>query len=259
MGSELTRRGADTRDAMWSARPMRERPDLVAEIHRDYARAGAVVHRTNTFRTRPRTVGGGDDWESLARAAVSCARCAVPVEHRVAGSVGPIEDCYRPDLAPPDDVARIEHEAIARVLAAAGVDLFVCETFASPREACIAVQACAKHGLPVWVSLTAGPNGDLLAPGELAGAARACVSAGASAVLVNCVAAEITLRWVEALASVGAPFGAYANASRWNEPPITPDAYAEYARTWTLAGATIVGACCGTGPEYVAKLAEVAT
>jgi S-methylmethionine-dependent homocysteine/selenocysteine methylase len=255
MGSELTRRGADTSLPLWSARALRDAPDLVRAIHEDYARLGVDVHRANTFRARRRTAG--DAWEALAREAVRCARAAALPGQRVAGSLGPLEDCYRPDLAPSDDEAGLEHDAFARFLAACGVDLLMCETFPSPREARVATRACVATGKETWVSLTAGPSAELMTPKELAGAARACVDEGARAVLVNCVAASLSGPYVEALAAVGARFGVYANASRWNEPALDPEAYADHARGFIAAGATILGGCCGTGPAHVARLAQL--
>ena len=94
----------------------------------------------------------------------------------------------------------------------AGVDLLLAEAFASPDEALAATDACVATGIETWVALTAGPNGDLLTPRDLASAARRCTDAGASAVLVNCVPASKTLAYVEALARGGGRFGAYANA-----------------------------------------------
>jgi S-methylmethionine-dependent homocysteine/selenocysteine methylase len=252
MGSELTRRGLDTSLPLWSARALLSAPGVVRDVHAAYARAGATHHRTNTFRARRRTAG--DRWEALARLAVRLAREAAP-SGVVLGSVGPLEDCYRPDLAPPDDVARREHEELARVLVDEGVDLLICETFASPREAAIAAAACARTGKETWVSLTAGPSGDLLTPSAMRDAARACVGEGASAVLVNCVAASRTLPWLEAIAAAHDRFGAYANASAWNEPPIDEDAYLVHARTWVAAGAFAVGGCCGTSEAVVRSLA----
>jgi len=252
MGSELSRRAVDTASPLWSAAALVDAPELVREIHASYADAGATHHRTNTFRARPRTAG--DDWERLARLAVRLARGS----HRVVlGSVGPIEDCYRPDLAPPDDVARREHAELARVLVDEGVDALICETFPSAREAAIATAACARTGKETWVSLTAGPNGDLMTPREMGDAARACAGEGASAVLVNCVAASDTLPYVEALARVHARVGVYANASRWNEPPIDDASYVACARLWLAAGASIVGSCCGTSASTIRALATL--
>jgi len=83
-----------------------------------------------------------------------------------------------------------------------------------------------------------------------AGAARV-VDAGATAVLVNCVAATRTLPYVEALAGRGVTVGAYANAAEWNGTKLGPDDYASQALKWNAAGAEVIGACCGTGPEWI--------
>jgi S-methylmethionine-dependent homocysteine/selenocysteine methylase len=265
VGTELWGRGIDTAGALWSANAIDRAPDVLASIHRDYAAAGATVHTAATFRTKRRSAG--ESWERLARRAVAIARGAVPEGHRVAGSIAPLEDCYRPDLAPTDSslLAR-EHGELARTLVDAGVDLLLVETFAAPHEALAATKACVTTGTETWVALTAGPHGDLLSPEALAEAARRCVDAGARAVLVNCVPATKTLPYVEALARVGAPFGAYANAGDKEEglgwvkakdargPALR---YAELARAWASAGATILGGCCGTGPTHIEALAQI--
>jgi S-methylmethionine-dependent homocysteine/selenocysteine methylase len=115
------------------------------------------------------------------------------------------------------------------------------------------------------VALTAGPHADLLTPAALAEAARRCVDRGASAVLVNCVPATMTLAYVEALAGVGARVGAYANAGEkddglgWlpmDRAGAAAARYACFARTWAAAGAAILGGCCGTGPAHIRALAR---
>src|SRR5262245_41802836 len=102
MGTEIAARGVSTDDPTWSAGALATAPDVVREIHVDYVRAGAVVHRTNTFRTQPRLFA--DRWRDLLRTAVRLAREAGAP--RVAGSIAPVFDCYRPDLSPPPDEAR---------------------------------------------------------------------------------------------------------------------------------------------------------
>nr|MDQ3034995.1 homocysteine S-methyltransferase family protein [Myxococcota bacterium] len=92
------------------------------------------------------------------------------------------------------------------------------------------------------------------------------VERGAQAVLVDCVPADRTLAFVEALASAGVPFGAYANAGcpedriGWaattDEPQRAAERYLAHAETWIAAGATLVGSCCGTGPAHVAALSR---
>jgi S-methylmethionine-dependent homocysteine/selenocysteine methylase len=261
MGTELARRGVATPEGPWSARALDAAPAVVAAIHRDYAAAGANVHTANTFRTQPRAVGRR--WAELARRAVDLVRENVPRDARVAGSMAPIEDCYRPDLSP-GAASRADHRELARILVGAGVDLLLCETFANPVEAAVAVEEAARAGVPTWIALTAGPSASLLTPDAMRDAAATCISAGAAAVLVNCTPAGATLSYVEALVGLGVPVGAYANAGDANEglgwgaeSASAASAYATLARTWIAAGATIVGGCCGTGPGHIARLAAL--
>lgn len=253
MGTELAARGVATPPPGWSAHALETAPDVVAAIHRDYAEAGATVHTANTFRTKRRQLG--ERWERLAREAVAIARRSVPAGHRVAGSLAPLEDCYRPDLSPPADELRREHAELARVLADAGADVLLCETFPSAREAAIAARAAARTGRETWVALTAGPDASLMTPAEMREAARACVGAGAARVLVCCTPPERTLAYLEAIAASGAPFGAYANAGpreRWGS--LSVDEYVHHAATWIAHGASVVGSCCGTTAAHVLEI-----
>ena len=268
-GTELIRRGHDLAGDAWSAVAIEHAPRTLGAIHAEYAAAGATVHTACTFRTQPRMFP--TRFAELTRKAVNLCREAVPRDHRVAGSLAPVMDCYQPAEAPSDDAARAGHEAMADALAAAGVDLILCETFPSTREGLLAVRAAAKTGVPVWLSLTAGPSGSLMSPAELAFAAREAAALGAQAVLVNCVAARLTEDYVRALAqalagvnaAAGVPVrvGAFANAGEpdealgWQHQDEAAAArYAQFARRWVDAGATIIGSCCGTGPAHTRAL-----
>ena len=138
------------------------------------------------------------------------------------------------------------------MLADAGVDVLLCETFPDATEAVVAVEEAVRTGVETWASLLPAT------PASLRETARACVAAGARVVLVNCVAAKDTLSFVEALADLGVPFGAYANAG-WGADAVTDaSAYEALARTWIDAGASVVGGCCGTGPAHIARIAALA-
>lgn len=250
LGAALQAQGVDLSAPAWSANALRSHPDAVAALHRLYADAGAQVHRANTFRTTRRACGA--DWETLARLAVKLARDAAKPGQRIAGCLGPLEDCYRPDLAP--EYPRPEHASLARVLASEEVDLILCETFPNPEEARMAVSAAVETGKPTWVSFTAGPDGKLLTPAQVFASARECLSLGASAVLVNCIAAELTGPYLDALWPIGVPYGAYANAAVWNGAPISAQRYGELAGQWRQKGASIIGGCCGTDASYLAAI-----
>jgi S-methylmethionine-dependent homocysteine/selenocysteine methylase len=267
VGTELAARGVPTPAPLWSAWALVHAPDVVAAIHRDYAAAGATVHTANTFRTKRRSAPA--NWEALARKAVSIARSAVPVGHRVAGSIAPLQDCYRPDLSP--DNPGPEHRELARVLADAGVDILLCETFPHVGEALVAVNEAGATGVETWVAFTAGPDASLLSPAQIEAGGREAVKRGARAVLVNCIPAVRTLEYVERLAGLGVAFGAYANAgapedgigwtgwvaggvSQGEDSSRGAQTYAALAAEWVGKGASIVGSCCGTGPAHIRAL-----
>ena len=261
LGTELDRRGVVTEMPSWSATAIEQAPDVIAAIHRDYAMAGATVHTANTFRTKRRTLG--DRWEALTHAAVRIARDSVPTSHRVAGSIAPLEDCYRPDLSPPE--SRAEHREMARALADAGCDILLCETFPHVGEAIVAVEEAVQTGLETWLALTAGPNADLLSPQEMTAAAGAAIGRGATAILVNCTPAESTLLFIRQLADdfPQVRIGAYANAGSpdnhigWSsDSSFGAEKYSKIAKKWIEAGATLIGGCCGTGPAHIASISR---
>jgi S-methylmethionine-dependent homocysteine/selenocysteine methylase len=251
LGSRLQEAGYDVSPPAWSARVLQSNPSAISALHREYAQAGCEVHRANTFRCARRACG--DDWALLAGLAVRLARAEARPGQRVAGSLGPLEDCYRPELAPAH--SRAEH-AEAAALLAPHVDLLLCETFPNTVEARETVEAAVATGRETWVSFTAGPDGLLLTPAQVGTAARECVTAGARAVLVNCIAAELTLPYVQELAGAGVPFGAYSNAATWGGVPVSAERYGALAAQWRAAGASIVGGCCGTTVEHLRSAAQ---
>lgn len=262
LGTELAARGVPTPLPGWSAEALRTHPDVVRDIHRAYAEAGAEVHTADTFRTQPRYFP--EDWEELTRLAVRLAREGIAgTPGRVAGSISPLADCYRPDLSPADP--RPEHRLMARVLADAGVDLILVETFPHTGEALIALEEALATGLPTWFSLTAGPDADLMTVDEMRPAFAEAARLGAQALLVNCIPARAVLDFLPVFEGQDLPWGAYANAGHADEgmgwqldaraaDPRAAERYAEYARRWIDRGASILGGCCGTGPAHVRAL-----
>ena len=256
LGTELIDRGHCCPAPAWSASVLKEAPEALAALHAEYAAAGATHHTANTFRTQPHILG--DDWTRWAERAVSIARESVGPGHTVLGSIAPVADCYRPDLSPPD--AKDAHMALAQVLAKAGVDIVLAETFPHPEEGLDAAHAGLQTGLPTWLSLTAGPLADLMSPAVMQHTAERAGDLGVSAILVNCVAATQIRPFLDAISDVGLPFGVYANAGHVDEGlgwgMGDPEHYADLAEEWVGMGATLIGGCCGTGPAHIRALRE---
>jgi S-methylmethionine-dependent homocysteine/selenocysteine methylase len=267
MGTELERRGVRTELPLWSARALLEAPEKVLEIHRENVEAGADVVTANTFRTHRRTLakaGLGARSADLTRLAVALARRAAE-EGRVlvAGSLSPLEDCYRPDLVPDDADLDREHGEQAAELADAGVDLILCETHNTIRELAAAVRAARATGLPVVASAVTDGSGRLLSGEPIEGMAEGVGGEKPDAFSINCVPARALGGDLERLAAAapGVPLGAYANTG----PPsgeggtvfardVPPEEYAALASGWLRLGARLVGSCCGTGAEHTRAL-----
>ena len=267
LGTELGRRGLDTRGALFSAAALLDERGRHAlrDVHRAYVDAGAQIITAATFRTNRRALaaaGLGARFPELARVAVHEARSAAGGRARVAGSLAPVEDCYRPDLRPPPAQASAEHLEHARALAQAGCDLLLVETVAAADEGLAAVAAAAATGLPVWVAAMATPNGAMLDGSDLKGFFRRAVDAGAQATLINCTPPDGVDLALSSASASGVPYGAYAHlgpvdaAVPWgNAPDLSPEQYADRAGRWLDRGATIVGGCCGTTPAHISTLA----
>jgi len=269
-GTELERRGLSCRVPLWSAEALLEAPGEVAAIHRAYAAAGAEILTANTFRTQERTLRRGGypaRARELTTQAVGLCRAAAGTAW-VAGSISPLEDCYRPERVPPNTDLEREHCVHATNLVEAGCDLLLVETQNTLREAEIALRCARATGLPVWVSLLCGPEALLLSGERLVDALRVLAPLGANAVGVNCLSLSAVRAALPVLARSTLPFGVYPNLAFETPQPdtpffettdsaeIPPDRFLAEAREWVRAGARFVGGCCGTSPEHIAALAR---
>jgi S-methylmethionine-dependent homocysteine/selenocysteine methylase len=271
VGTELSRRGQDTRLPLWSARPLLEAPEVVAAVHLDHVRAGCDVLTTCTFRTHERNLaraGHAGRADELNRVAVGAARKAISDGRRpevlVAGSIAPLEDCLDASRVPPQRDCVREHALQATSLAASGVDLLLVETMNTRREAEAAVDAALATGLPTWCSFVTRGDGRLLSGEPLEEAVRSVEGRGIEAVLVNCVpAVDIVPEVARLRASTRLPVGAYGNIGHANDVVgwqvdlmLGPAAFAAHMTACVAAGAAIVGGCCGTEPSHLAELAR---
>lgn len=282
MGRELQRRGAPFRQPEWSALALSEAPEQVEAVHRAYIEAGAQVITSNSYAVVPFHIGEARftaEGEALAARAGQLARQAVvasgqPV--RVAGSLPPLFGSYRPDLFEPARVDEVLQPLIRGL--ALHVDLWLAETQSSLAEVRAIAAGLPRDGKPLWLSFTLKDEDvdetPRLRSGEpVAEAAQLTVELGAGALLFNCSQPEVmaaaldTARATFAAAGIEIPFGAYANAfppqpeeATANDgldplrPDLDPPGYLSFAQDWQARGASLIGGCCGIGPEHIAVL-----
>ncbi len=288
LGRELERRGAPFKQPEWSALAMLEAPEVVKEVHKDFIDSGAGVITTNSYALIPFHIGEDHfkkQGRTLAASAGQVARAAVAEARekvRVAGSVPPLFGSYRTDLYQPERTAEIATPLIEGL--GPYVDLWLCETQSLLAEAMSVKSLIDRLGdgkKPVWVSFTLEDSEltsePLLRSGEsVVDAVKAMSAMGVEAILFNCCQPEVIGAAVQVakdeLLSLNVSqveIGAYANAfppqlktvtvnSDLNETRVdlTPSSYLNWARQWQQEGATVIGGCCGVGPEHISLLAE---
>ncbi len=264
LGTELERRGVPCKLPLWTAEAILEAPVQVCAVHQAYADAGAHVLTAGTFRTTRwvfSKVGMPERAKEATKQAVEIARSAFPSVHGgargglIAGSIAPLEDCYKPELAPGDLVLQAEHRHNAQSLAEAGVDIMLVETQNSLREARIATHFARQTEIPVWTSFILRSATELLNSDKLEDAVHAVVDHGAAAVLINCTSPQIAAQAAVNLSMLvpqGIMIGVYPNAL---DHSVTPTEFADWAMR-IKAVADIIGGCCGIGPEHILSLTQ---
>jgi S-methylmethionine-dependent homocysteine/selenocysteine methylase len=275
MGTELERRGVNISLPLWSARALFENPDMVRQIHIDNIDAGADIITANTFRTQRRTfekaeykyqgLGYTETAKVLTEAAVELAKDAVMItydEILIAGSIAPLEDCYKPELAPDTDTLASEHYEHIINLVDSEVDLLLPETMNNVREISAVLNQIHKSGREYIISMICKNDKELLSGEQIKDAVNIIDKFSPSAIMVNCVhptVVEGVLKTVRSLTDK--PIGVYANigeneyekGSRF-EVDVSASDYFNYASKWKKMGAVIIGGCCGTTPAYIKKI-----
>ncbi len=288
-GRELKRIGAPFRQPEWSALALLEAPDFVRRVHAAYVAAGADVITTNSYAVVPFHIGAERFTAQGAALAALSGRLArevadaAPRVVAVAGSLPPICGSYRADWFD----ATTARPVLATLIAALRpyIDHWQAETLSAIAEAELVRELIGADGKPLWLSYTvedgSAANGQpqLRSGQSVAEAVESALRLRAAAVLFNCSQPEAMGEAVSVARSTldrhgGAAhavrIGVYANAF----PPqgevaeanstlhdiradLTPAGYLAWAEDWIRRGATIVGGCCGIGPEHIAALRAV--
>jgi betaine-homocysteine S-methyltransferase len=258
-----------------------EHPEALAQLHREFLRAGAEVLQTMTFyasEDKLATVGLGDEVADINRNAVRIAReIAAEADALVAGNLS-LTWAYDPaDPGSADHVRALIDAQLQGQIDAGPPDFFIGETFSFLGEALLFVERAKATGLPVMVTMAfetlpaTSYEGD-----DPAGCARRLAEAGADIVGVNClngpaqqlpIAVEM-VRGVAGAVPVAAQPVAYATTeampdfTSWSEFPyeLTPMTLARgelgrFATDAREAGVRYIGSCCGSVAEHVKAMA----
>lgn len=239
--------------------------EILARLQKDYVAAGSQIVYAPTFAANRISLAGHGlekQVEVMNEALVALSRKATDGKALIAGDLtttGKMEVDY-------EELLDAYEEQITH-LANAGVDLLVAETMIGIDETMAIIDAAHKVcDLPIMCSMTAQADGSLFFSGTIFEAAQMLEEMGADAVGINCSTGPDQLESiVENLAkTVHIPVIAKPNAGMpiidENGEAIynmTPEEFARSMKRLVDLGASIVGGCCGTTPDFIRALAKV--
>jgi 5-methyltetrahydrofolate--homocysteine methyltransferase len=255
------------------------RPDAVLEIHRAYLAAGADMIETDTFggtRIVLAEYGLEDQVYRLNYEAARLARQAAGEFSRpgrprfVAGSMGPTTKAITVTGGVTFDQLREAFYEQAKALVEGGADVLLLETCQDTRNTkagILAVDRLRRElgvAIPLMVSGTIEPTGTMLA-GQAADAFWVSIShADLLAVGLNCATGpEFMTDHIRTLHEMAwTHVSCYPNAGLPNEEGLyleTPESLARQLERFIDHGwLNLVGGCCGTTPEHIAAIAQMA-
>src|SRR5438046_1432704 len=241
-------------------------PDLVAQVHEEYVRAGADIVETNTFganRIKLGSFGLADKLHDINAEGARIARRAAGDRAYVAGAIGPLGIWIEPWGKTGVDEAREYFREQAQALVDGGVDLFVLETFRDLNEIGAAIDAIRSlSDLPIIAQMTTEEDGNTLDGTPPERFAPELEKRGATIIGVNCaVGPGPMLETIERMAAVTPlRLSAQPNAGKPRDVEgrniylCSPEYMASYARRFILHNVRIVGGCCGTTPEHIKQI-----
>ncbi len=257
-----------------------EHPDALAQLHREFLRAGAEVLQTMTFYAsddKLATVGLEGKVDEINRNAVRIAReVADEGGALVAGNLS-LTWAYDPaDQAAVDHTRALFDRQLQDQLDAGPPDFWIGETFGWLGEALLFVERATATELPVMVTMSFEKPEPRAYEGETPGeAAKKLADAGADVVGVNClngpgqmlpIAAEMAAAGSTPVAAQPVAYrttAAKPDFTSWDSFPYALDSMqvnrgemADFARAARDAGVRYIGSCCGSVAGHVRAMAR---
>jgi len=262
------------------------RPQIIKDIHRAYLMAGADIIETNTFSGTTIAQADYDLQDAVYQINYQGAKIAKEVANEftdkprfVAGSIGPTNRTasISPDVNDPGfraidfDSLVMAYSQQIDALIDGGVDILLIETVFDTLNAKAALYACEvvfdqrKQKLPIMVSGTITDQSGRTLTGQTTEAFLISLShMPLLSIGLNCALGASLMRPYLQVLNQKAPFAvsAHPNAGLPNEFGLydeSPEQMAAQIEQFLQEGlVNVIGGCCGTTPEHIAAIADVA-
>ena len=243
-----------------------EHPEALLNLQRAYAEAGSQILYAPTFQAQPIALsnfGLGDKTEEINARLVALTRSVSP-DILVAGNLTTLAAFTDSFDRENFDLLVENYRRQIRGLIDGGADLLAAETLMYPQEAEAILTAAELEGAGATMySFTMQPDASLFSGMPAGPILKELEEMGAAAVGFNCVAADcMTAGLVSKLRRyVRGPLLCKPNAGnpiigedQLPHYPMEKEEFAAIISDCIAMGATLVGGCCGTAPEYIAEL-----
>lgn len=246
-----------------------EKPEFILNIHRAYLKAGCDIVKTNTFGANSLKLED-DNYtaKQLIEKAVALAKQAVSENGHgaVALDIGPSGKLLRPLGDLEFENAYEAFKEMAVIGKEAGADLALIETMSDTHEVKAAVLAVKENtDLPIVVTMTFDENAKLLTGGDIPAAVALLEGLGVDAIGFNCGLGPTQMKaFMKTLTQccstpivVNPNAGLPKNVNGQTVYDVTPEQFAKEMLDIVMEGAWIIGGCCGTTPEHLAKTVQL--
>ncbi len=245
-----------------------DHPDVIYNIHKSYFESGSNIVTTNTFGANRLKF---DNLEEIISAAVGIARKAADDcggaenEKYVAFDMGPLGKMLKP-------LGDLDFEEAVSIFAdsvkcaeKSGADLIIIETMNDSYEAKAAVLAAKENSsLPVFATCVFDENAKLMTGADPAAIVAMLEGLGVNAVGMNCslgprqmvdiVPMLVSRASIPVIVNPNAGLPKSVNGKTVYD--VDAEEFSEIMIDIVKAGASIVGGCCGTTPEFIKKTVE---
>lgn len=243
-------------------------PDALTQLQRRYAQAGSQILYAPTFQAQPialEKVGLENQTEKVNAQLVQLTR-SVSADCLVAGNLTTLA-AFTDSWDEGNFNLLVEnYRRQIKGLIDGGADLLAAETLLYPVEAEAILTAAELEGAgAAMYTFTMQPDGSLFSGRDAGPVLKNLEQAGAAAVGFNCVAADMmTPGLVSKLRrcvkiplickpNAGNPVIGEDNLAHY---PMNPLEFSAIMADCAAMGASLLGGCCGTAPEYIAAIKE---
>lgn len=286
VSTELERRGGVMGEGYWSARVSLDAFDLLVDTHKAYIDAGADIITVNSYATSRLVLGRTNledklqlinmrNIEAALEARVKCGADDVLVAGSLAHQVAWEKegDIFKQQIDIPvshDELETAFNEMIS-FYEQGEVDVVLLEMMTIPERMQVLFNCLSSTSLPAWCGFSAKRDDEQATMTSwhdrnvkfieniIMAAAYNFDIMGIMHSSVDLIADAVSL--IQSIYSgpvMAYPDSGYFEPPHWQfEKVITPERLFEFAEEWKSKGVSVVGGCCGLGPEHTAALAQL--